>query len=166
MGRSMRKQPYVLRPPRPGDLGWLVHRHGLLYARDEGYDEHFEAVVARVVSDFVLNFDPQKERCWIAERRGKIIGGVLLVKKSPQVAKLRMLLVEPEARGMGLGSRLIEECIRFARQAGYRKITLWTHQSLRAARRLYQRAGFKLVKQQRTHSFSRNLVDETWDLKL
>jgi GNAT superfamily N-acetyltransferase len=143
-----------------------VHRHGFLYARDEGYDERFEAVVARVISDFILNFDPERERCWIAERRGKIIGGVLLVKKSPQVAKLRMLLVEPEARGMGLGSRLIQECIAFARAAHYRKITLWTHQSLAAARRLYQCAGFKLVKQQRNPSFSRNLVDETWELKL
>jgi GNAT superfamily N-acetyltransferase len=162
----MSKQAYILRPPHPGDFGWLVHRHGFLYARDEGYDERFEAVVARVVSDFINNFDPQKEHCWIAERRGKIIGGVLLVKKSPQVAKLRMLLVEPSARGMGLGSRLIEECIRFAREAGYRKMTLWTHRSLQAARRLYQKAGFRLVKQERTYSFGRKLVDEIWELKL
>ncbi len=162
----MSKQPYKLRAPRPGDLGWLVHRHGFLYARDEGYDERFEAVVARVVSDFIFNFDPQRERCWIAERRGKIIGGVLLVKKSTRLAKLRMLLVEPSARGMGLGSRLIEECIAFARGAGYHKITLWTHQSLRAARRLYQRAGFKLIRQVRNPSFGRNLADETWELKL
>jgi len=162
----MSKCQYVLRPPRPGDLGWLVHRHGALYFQDEGYDPRFEAVVARVVSDFIFNFDAQKERCWIAERQGKMIGGVLLVKKSPRVAKLRMLLVEPGARGMGLGSRLVEECIGFARQAGYRKITLWTHQSLRAARRIYQRAGFKLVKQKKTHSFGRKLVDETWELQL
>jgi GNAT superfamily N-acetyltransferase len=160
------KPSFTLRPARAGDLGWIVHRHGVLYAEEQGYDMRFEALVSRIVGEFFQRNDSERERCWIAERQGKNIGCVFVFRKSTRVAKLRMLLVEPSARGMGLGSRLIEECIRFARQAGYRKMTLWTHQSLRAARRLYRAAGFRLVKSVSNPSFGRKLVDEFWDLEL
>lgn len=161
-----KRQRYRLRRPRPGELGWIVHRHGVLYAQEHGYDETFEGVVAEVVAHFVKNYDPARERCWIADQGGQIVGSVMLVKKSSHVAKLRLLLVEPSARGMGLGARLIDECVRFAGRAGYRKITLWTHKSLGAARRLYQQAGFRLVSAQPTRSFGRDLVDEIWELDL
>jgi GNAT superfamily N-acetyltransferase len=158
--------PYTLRPARAGDLGWIVQRHGVLYAEEQGYDMRFEALVARIVGEFFERNDTERERYWIAERRGKNIGCVFVFRKSARVAKLRMLLVEPSARGKGLGSGLIEECIQFARQAGYRKMTLWTHQSLCAARRLYRAAGFRLVKSVPNPSFGRKLVDEFWDLEL
>ena len=157
---------YTLRAPRAGDIGWVVERHGTLYAQEQGYDMRFEALVARICGEFFERGDTEHERCWIAERKGKNIGCVFVFRKSARVAKLRMLLVEPSARGMGLGSRLIEQCIQFARRAGYRKITLWTHQSLRAARRLYKKAGFHLVKSVPNPSFGRKLVDEFWDLEL
>lgn len=159
--------PYVIRPPHAGDLGWVVHRQGLLYAEEWGYNEEFEALAAQIVADFVKNLRPAKERCWIAERNGEIVGSVLLVRKTATVAQLRLLLVEPSARGMGIGSRLIDECIRFARRAGYRKITLWTQSELDAARRLYKKAGFKLTTTKTHDSFGRQrLVAETWDLTL
>jgi len=158
---------YVLRPPRPGDLGWIVHRQGALYAEEYGYNEEFEALCAEIVASFVQNFRPPKERCWIAERDGEIAGEVFLVRKSDTVAKLRLLLVEPSARGLGIGSRLIDECVRFARQAGYRKITLWTQSELHAARRLYKKAGFTVTARKPHDSFGRKgLVAETWDLTL
>ena len=157
---------YTLRFPKPGDIGWVVQRHGTLYAEEQGYDMRFEALVARICGEFFERNNTKHERCWIAERKGKNIGCVFVFKKSLRVAKLRMLLVEPSARGMGLGSSLIDECIQFARSAGYRKMTLWTHQSLRAARRLYRKAGFHLVKSVRNPSFGRKLVDEFWDLQL
>jgi DNA-binding MarR family transcriptional regulator/GNAT superfamily N-acetyltransferase len=162
-----RAAPYLLRGHQPGDMGWIVHRHAVLYAREWGYNAEFEALAARICADFLDRFDPARERCWIAERNGASIGSVFLVKKSAAVAKLRLLLVEPEARGLGIGRRLIEECIRFATQAGYRKITLWTQGDLHAARRLYRQAGFDCVHRRRHDSFGRKgLVAETWELGL
>jgi len=162
-----RAAPYLLRPHQPGDMGWVVHRHGAIYARDWGYNQQFEALVARICADFLDHFDPAAERCWIAERDGEIVGSVFVVRKSKTVAKLRLLLVEPSARGLGIGGRLVDECIRFAQQAGYRKLTLWTQSELDAARRLYQQAGFRCVQRRAHDSFGRKgLVAETWDLTL
>ncbi len=157
---------YVLREPRPGDLGWVVHRHGAVYALEYGYDQTFEALVAEIVAHFVRSYDPKRERCWIAEQNGEIVGCVFLVKQSRTVAKLRLLLVEPQARGAGLGSRLVAECVQFAREAGYRTLTLWTQSELLAARRLYAAAGFRVVRKDRNRSFGKALVSETWELKL
>ena len=158
--------PFILRPPEPGDMGWVVHRHGALYRQEYGYDEQFEALVAEIVAHFIQHLDAKRERCWIAERGGEIVGSVFLVKDSDAIAKLRLLLVEPSARGLGIGKRLVSECVRFARQAGYKKITLWTQSELLAARKLYQDAGFRLVAEKAHHSFSKDLVAETWELAL
>lgn len=158
--------PYILRSHQSGDMGWVVQRHGVIYKEEYGYDEDFEALVAEIVAKFIQHEDPKRERCWIAEREGENAGSVFLVKKSRKVAKLRLLLVEPKARGLGIGGRLIAECIRFARQAGYEKIQLWTQSELLDARRLYKRAGFRLIQSEEHHSFSRDLTAETWELKL
>jgi N-acetylglutamate synthase-like GNAT family acetyltransferase len=147
-------------------MGWVIHRHGVLYAQEYGWDERFEALVAQIAAEFVQKFDARRERCWIAERDGAIVGSVFLVKKSERVAKLRLLLVEPSVRGLGIGGRLVDECIRFAQQAKYRKITLWTQSILDAARHIYRKAGFRVVKHERHQSFGHKLVGETWELTL
>jgi DNA-binding MarR family transcriptional regulator/GNAT superfamily N-acetyltransferase len=159
---------YILRPHRVGDMGWIVHREGLGYAEQYGWDESFEALVARIVSEFIANFDPDRERCWIADADCQNVGHVFLVKhpEQPNTAKLRLLFVEPCARGTGLGHALVNECVRFACTAGYRKIVLWTQSILIAAHHIYQRAGFRLVKEEPHHSFGHDLVGQEWELEL
>jgi DNA-binding MarR family transcriptional regulator len=160
------KTPYLLRPHQSGDMGWVVHRQGVLYAQEYGYDETFEALAAEIVAKFIQNYDAKRERCWIAEKDGEIVGSVFLVAGSKTVAKLRLLYVEPAARGLGIGGRLVSECVRFARQAGYKKVKLWTQSELDAARHIYKKAGFHVVEKKRHHSFSKDLVAETWELAL
>lgn len=158
---------YALRAPRAGDFGWIVSRHAELYLREYGWGDPFEGLCAQIVADFVNNFDPERERCWIAELSGENVGCVMLVKdEQPGVARLRLLLVDPKARGLGLGARLVDECVRFARAAGYTKMTLWTHSVLSAARHVYERAGFKLTSSERRHSWGKDVVAEFWDLEL
>jgi N-acetylglutamate synthase-like GNAT family acetyltransferase len=151
---------------RPGDLGWIVHRHGVLYAQEYGWDIQCEALIAGIAAAFVQQHDPERERCWLAEQDGAIAGCVFLVSQSETVAKLRLLLVEPAVRGQGIGTRLVEECVSFARQVGYRTISLWTNDVLLAARRIYTAAGFRLVHEEPHHSFGHDLVGETWELAL
>jgi DNA-binding MarR family transcriptional regulator/N-acetylglutamate synthase-like GNAT family acetyltransferase len=159
--------PYILRPPQSGDMGWIVHRHGVLYTQEYHWDETFEALVATIAGEFVQRLDAKRERCWIAERDGEIVGCVFVVKGEDEAtAKLRLLLVEPSARGLGIGGRLVDECVRFARRVGYKKLTLWTQANLLAARHIYERAGFHLVKAWPNHAFGHDLVSETWDLDL
>jgi DNA-binding MarR family transcriptional regulator/GNAT superfamily N-acetyltransferase len=164
---AVSSKSYVLRQHRPGDMGWVVWRHGLLYSQEYGYDERFEALVAGIVAEFIEKFNPAHERCWIAERDGENVGSVFLVRKSGMVAKLRLLLVEPSARGLGIGKHMVSECVRFARRVGYKKILLWTQSELAAARSTYQNTGFKLLRGEKHSSWSRkDLVAETWELKL
>ena len=161
------KAPYLLRLHQPGDMGWVVHRHGILYSQEYKYDERFEALVAGIVAEFIEKFDPKRERCWIAEKDGSVAGSIFLCQKSATIARLRLLLVEPSARGLGIGKRLVSECVRFARLAGHRKIVLWTQSELSAARHLYEEAGFGLLEKRPHDSWGRKgLVSETWALKL
>ncbi len=157
---------YILRHQQPGDMGWIVSRHGALYAKEHGYDDNFEALVSEITAHFIRNFNPKFERCWIAERDGENIGSVMLVKESETVAKLRLLLVEPKARGLGIGARLVDECIRFAQQVGYRKITLWTQSTLSSATKIYEKAGFQLVKEEEHNVCGPKLIGQTWELAL
>jgi DNA-binding MarR family transcriptional regulator/GNAT superfamily N-acetyltransferase len=160
------KTPYLLRPPQPGDLGWVVHRHGAVCAQERKWDEQFEALAANIVAKFVRTFDPARERCWIAEKDGEVVGSAFLVHHSKAVAGLRLLLVEPKARGQGIGARLVSECVRFARQARYRRVALRTYGLPPAARRVYERAGFRLIHEEPHHRFGRDLVEQAWELPL
>jgi DNA-binding MarR family transcriptional regulator/predicted GNAT family acetyltransferase len=155
-----------IRPYRVGDMGWIIHRQAVLYAEEYGWDIGYEGLIAGICSDFVLNFKPGKEYCWVAERDGSVIGSVFLVRKDEETAKLRLLYVEPSARGLGVGRRLVDECIATARASGYRKLVLWTNDVLTAARKIYQKAGFVLVEEERHHSFGKDLVGQNWELEL
>lgn len=158
--------PYLLRMHQPGDMGWIVHRQAILYAEEYGWDETYEALAAEIVAQFIKNYDSKRERAWVAERDGRRVGAVFVAKESNEIAKLRLLHVEAEARGLGIGKRLVTECVQFARQAGYRKMTLWTQSILHAARHIYKETGFKVVSQKKHHSFGKNLTAETWELDL
>jgi DNA-binding MarR family transcriptional regulator/RimJ/RimL family protein N-acetyltransferase len=157
---------YLLRPHQPGDLGWIVQRHGAFYAQEYGWNEEFEGLVASIAGKFLREFDPKRERCWIAEKDGENVGSVLLVRRSATIAQLRLLLVDPKARGLGIGARLVDECSRFARLVGYRKIMLWTDSQLHAARSIYEKAGYRLTREEPHHSFGHDLVGQTWTLTL
>jgi len=165
-GNHDRDKSYILRPPNPGDYGWVVQKNGELYEREYAWDENYEGLTAEIVSDFIKNYDPARERCWIAEKDGENIGCVFLVKKDEETAKLRLLIVDPKARGLGLGQRLVNECTRFAMRSGYKKITLWTQSILIAARHIYKKEGYKRVSVKKHRSFGHNLVAETWELDL
>ena len=157
---------FCLRPLRTGDIGWIIHRQGLLYAEEYGWDGTYEAFAAEILGGFVRNFDPANENAWVAERNGTIVGSVFLVRESATVAKLRLLYVEPSARGLGIGRHLVDSCVAFAREKGYRTLRLWTNDILVSARRIYQNTGFRLVKEERHHSFGKDLVGQTWELAL
>jgi DNA-binding MarR family transcriptional regulator/GNAT superfamily N-acetyltransferase len=160
------ERSYTLRAPVPGDFGWIVRRHAEIYAQEYGWGEPFEGLCAQIVADFANDYDKKRERCWIAEMDGEPVGCVFLVKDSEKVARVRLLLVDPKARGLGLGARLVDECLRFARRAGYKKITLWTHSILSAARHVYQKAGFRLTGTERHKSWGRPVTSEFYDLEL
>ncbi|HEX3844379.1 MAG TPA: GNAT family N-acetyltransferase [Steroidobacteraceae bacterium] len=160
------KNAYCLRPLRVGDIGWIIRRQGILYAEEYGWDVTYEGLVAEILSRFVKQFDPVRENAWVAERDGAVVGSVFLVRESAAIAKLRLLYVEPSARGLGIGRHLVDSCIAFAREKGYRTLRLWTNDILVSARRIYQAAGFRLMKEERHHSFGKELVGQTWELTL
>jgi DNA-binding MarR family transcriptional regulator/ribosomal protein S18 acetylase RimI-like enzyme len=170
LGASSQSSPSVpaiiLRTHQPGDMGWVTSAHGALYAQEYGWNIEFEALVAKITAEFIENFDAKRERCWIAELDGERVGSVFVVRKNDDIAKLRLLIIDPRARGLKLGRRLVEECLRFAKAAGYSSMTLWTQSNLTAARAIYQRAGFTLTAQEPHHSFGADLVGETWDINL
>ena len=151
---------YILRDPQPGDMGWVIHRQGALYAEEYGWSTEFEALVAEIVVKYMRDYDPASDRCWIAEKDGKIVGSVFLVRHDETTAKLRLLYVEPSARGLGIGRRLVEECMRHARLLGYRRMVLWTNAGLDAARHIYEKAGFALIEEERHHSFGKDLTGQ------
>ncbi|HEX9654633.1 MAG TPA: helix-turn-helix domain-containing GNAT family N-acetyltransferase, partial [bacterium] len=157
---------FVLRSHQPGDIGWIIHRHGVLYSEEYGFDESFEALVADILARFIQQHDPKRERLWIAEQEGEGVGSIMIVDAGEKVAQLRILLVEPKSRGRGLGKRLIDECIDFSKRAGYKKIKLWTQSVLVEARHLYEQAGFELVEEKAHHSFGHDLVAQIWELPL
>lgn len=163
---QMPETAYLLRMHQPGDLGWIVYRQAVLYTEEYGWDGTYEALAAEIVAAFIKTYDPKRERAWIAEKDGKRVGAVFVAKGSDEVARLRLLHVEPQARGLGIGRRLVEECVRFARQAGYQKMTLWTQSILYAARHIYKQAGFQVVREEKHHSFGKDLTAETWELNL
>jgi DNA-binding MarR family transcriptional regulator/GNAT superfamily N-acetyltransferase len=158
--------PYLLRQHQPGDMGWIVHRQAILYAEEYGWDNTYEALAAEIVAHFIRNFDPKRECAWVAEKDGERVGAVFVAKESDEVAKLRLLHVEREARGLGIGKRLVAECIRFARQTGYQKMTLWTQSILQAARHIYKSEGFEVVREEKHRSFGKDLTAEIWELNL
>jgi DNA-binding MarR family transcriptional regulator/GNAT superfamily N-acetyltransferase len=164
--RAAASAPLTLRSHRPGDMGWVIQRHGEIYHQEYGWNEEFEALVAEIAAEFIRKLDVRRERCWIAEAEGRRVGCIFLVAKDAATAKLRLLLVEPEARGLGVGGALVAECVRFARDSGYKKIVLWTQDNLRVARRVYSKAGFVKTGQEPHHSFGFDLVAETWELEL
>jgi len=166
LGGEKRAPVVTLRTHRPGDMGWVISAHGAFYAQEFGWNEDFEMLVAEIAVRFIRKFDPQRERCWIAELDGEPVGSVFLVQQSRTLAKLRLLILDPKARGLGIGKRLVDECIAHARALGYRKLTLWTQANLLAARQIYRNAGFKLVSTEPHNSFGVELVGEYWELKL
>lgn len=165
-GKNRAKDAYVLRQPESGDMGWIVHRHGVVYWQEYGWNQQFEGLVASIVAKFTQHHDSKRERCWIVEMDGEIVGSVFIIKRSEKVAQIRLMLVEKKARGLGIGARLVNRCIRFSRRAGYRKIVLLTESHQVAARHIYDRAGFHLVREEPQHSFGHNLIGEWWELTL
>jgi DNA-binding MarR family transcriptional regulator/GNAT superfamily N-acetyltransferase len=161
-----RDRQVVLRPPGPGDFGWIVQRHGALYHREYGWDQTMEAMIARIVADHAAGRDPRREATWIADLAGEPVGSVMCNREDDRTARLRVLLVEPSARGMGVGGRLVDECVRFARQVGYQRMVLLTYQTLADARRIYQRAGFHIADQRATRAYGQDLIEQTWALDL
>lgn len=165
-GGATDRAPFLLRPHRPGDMGWIVHRQAVLYAREYNWDARFEGLIAGIAARFIENFDPARACCWVAERDGEIVGSVFVVPRTARKAQLRLLYVEPSARGLGLGMRLVDEAMRFARDKGYRSMVLWTNDILVAARRIYEAAGFSLIAEEPHHSFGHDLVGQTWSRDL
>lgn len=155
---------YILRPPKPGDFGWIVSRHAEIYLQEYGWREPFEGLCAQIVADYANKNDPARERCWIAERNGEPVGSIFLVRDTDDIARIRLLLVDPKGRGLGIGKRLVAECVSFARAAGYKQVTLWTHSVLSAARHIYEQAGFTLTSSEKRHTWGQDVVAEFWDL--